>query len=76
MFAFCLKTPYFIYINKNPSGGNFASGAVCHTIAFKVSAFSFFGQKLADMTILSNILSLIQITIIVEDLGFRNTLSV
>ena len=39
--AFCLKTSYFM----NKSSGNFASGAVWHTIAFKVSAFHFFWPK-------------------------------
>ena len=42
--VFCLKTSYFM--NKyEPPGGNFASGAVWHTIAFKVSAFHFFWPK-------------------------------
>ena len=45
--ALCLKTSYFM--NKKepppPPGGKFASGAVWHTIAFKVSAFHFLWPK-------------------------------
>ena len=33
----------------NPPGGNFANGAVWYTIVLKVSAFTFLGQKLADV---------------------------
>ena len=55
------------YYYKNPPGGNFASGAVWHTIAFKVSAFQFFGQKLTDVPIWLTILSSILITIIVAE---------
>ena len=62
------KTSYFM--NKNPSGGNFASRVLWHTIVFKVSAFYFFGQILADMTIWSKILSSILITIVVEATWF------
>ena len=32
-------------MNKNPLCGNFVSGAVWHTIVFKVSAFHFFLLK-------------------------------
>ena len=53
--AFCLKTSYFI--NKNSPGGNFASGAVLLTIAFKVSAFHFIGQNLTDVPIWSTCIS-------------------
>ena len=52
-------------MNKNPPGGNFASGAVLLTIAFKVSAFQFFGQNLTDVPIWSTNLKLKLITIIV-----------
>ena len=54
----------------NPLGGNFVSGAVWHTIIFKVSAFHFFGQKLADVTIYSTHLSSNFITIIVTERWF------
>ena len=38
---------------ESPPGVNFASGAVCHTIVFKFSAFYFiFGQKLAENLVL------------------------
>ena len=37
--AFCMKTSYLV------AGDNIASGAVLLTIAFKVSAFHFFGPK-------------------------------
>ena len=59
----------------NP-GGNFANGAVSYTIIFKVSAFQLFNQKLVDVRPWSDIVSSILITIIVEDLGFRNTITV
>ena len=36
--AFCLETSYFMNIEE-PPGGNFASRAVWHTIAFKVPAY-------------------------------------
>ena len=54
------------YSNTNPPGRAFANAAVWYTIVFKVSAFQFFGQKLADVTPWSKILSSILITIIVE----------
>ena len=58
-------------MNKlNPPGGNFASGAVWHTIAFKVSAFHFFGQKLTDVPIWFTFLSSNLITIIVAERWF------
>ena len=59
-------------------GGNFAKGAVWYTIAFKVSIISFFGPKLADVKHCSKILSpnLITITGVVENSGFRNTITV
>ena len=56
--------------NKNPPGGSFASGAVLLTIAFKVSAFHFFGQNLTDGLIRSTNLKLKLITIIVEGRWF------
>ena len=34
------------WINKSPPGGNFASGAVLLTMAFKVSAFHFLAKIL------------------------------
>ena len=33
----------YLWINKNPTGGNFASGAVWHTIVFKVTSGSITG---------------------------------
>ena len=45
------------WIIKNPPGDNFASGAVWHTIAFKVSAFYFFCPKMTDVPICSTFLS-------------------
>ena len=61
--AFCLKTSYFMN-KKNPTGGNFASGAVWHTIVFKVSAFHFLGPKTDCRDDLVENLSSILITII------------
>ena len=52
---------------KNPPGGNFASEAVWHAIAFKVSVFHFFGQKLTDVPIWSTFLISNLITIIVAE---------
>ena len=55
---------------KGLPGGNFASGAVWHTIAFKVLAFlgrfPFLGPKLTDVTISSKILSSMLITIVID----------
>ena len=53
-----------------PPGGKFASEAVWLTIAFKVSAFHFFCQKLTDVPIWSTILSSNLITIIVAERWF------
>ena len=58
------------WINKNPPGGIFASGAVLLTITFKVSAFHFFGQNLTDVPIWSTNLKLKLITIIVAGRWF------
>ena len=57
----------------NPPVGNFANGAIWFTIEFKVSAFYFLSQKLADVRPLSKILSSILMIIIVKDRGFSNT---
>ena len=53
--AFCLRTSYFMNKYGPPSpppGDNFASGAVWHTIVFKVPAFRggfpFLGPKLVE----------------------------
>ena len=54
----------------NPPVGNVASRAVWHTIAFKVSAFHFFGQNLTDVPIWSTNLKLKLITIIVAGQWF------
>ena len=43
---------------ESPGSNYFASGAVWHTIAFKVSAFHFFGQNPTDVPIWSTFLSL------------------
>ena len=54
----------------NPPGGNFASGTVFLTIAFKVLAYHFFGQNLIDVPIWSPNLKLKLITIIVAGRWF------
>ena len=58
----------------NPPGGMFDSGAVWHTIVFKVSAsrggFSFLGPKQTDVAICSNILGSILITIVIDRMWF------
>ena len=59
--------------NKNPPGDNFASAAVLLTMAFKVSAFHFFGQNLTAVPIWSTNLKLKLITISLQDGGFCNT---
>ena len=59
-----------------PPGGNFASGAVRHTIVFNVLPFRggggipIFGPKLTDVTIWSKILSLILIAIVIDRTWF------
>ena len=71
--AFCLKTSYFMNRSESP-GGNFASGAVWHTIVFKVPAFqggfAFLISKLTDVPIWSLILSSNLITIVIDRTWF------
>ena len=57
-----------MYKYVNLSGDNFSNDIVWYTIVVKVSAFcrKILISKLADMTPWSKILSLIQITIIIE----------
>ena len=57
---FCILTENVIFREqiRTPPGGNFASGAVWHTNAFKVPAFHFFGQELTDVPIWSTVLTL------------------
>ena len=57
-----------MYKYVNLSGDNFSNDIVWYTIVVKVSAFcrKILISKLADVTLWSKILSLIQITIIIE----------